>query len=132
MSAAEEWRPVADYEGLYEVSDQGRVRSLDRIDAGGRRRPGRVLTPHTLRHGYLQVTLPGRDHRTLHRLVAAAFVANPDAYPIVRHLDGVKTNNRAENLAWGTYAMNTADAQRHGTIERRRTWRDLDPTAKGS
>lgn len=56
----------------------------------------------------------------VHRLVAQAFIPNPDSFPIVRHIDGHPSNNHAENLAWGTYLENEADKHRHGTWELRR------------
>lgn len=105
----EAWKDVQGYEGLYQVSDQGRVRSLDRIvvDASGKRthKRGCVLRPLVLRHGYHSVALwkDGKMKRpTVHRLVALAFVPNPDHLPEVNHRDGCKDNNAAVNLEWCT------------------------------
>ncbi|SDQ83102.1 NUMOD4 motif-containing protein [Curtobacterium sp. UNCCL20] len=109
----EEWRDIAGARGHYQVSSEGRVRFtgsvLPRYES-----PRHVkLTPYP--DGYLHASIHNRQ-RKVHRLVAEAFHDNPDHHPLVRHLDGDQRNNRASNLAWGTHAMNTADAQRHGTI----------------
>jgi hypothetical protein len=121
----EEWRPVVGFEGRYEVSNLGRVRTLGRA---GVRSNGQ---PHTVRpllrklrpnpDGYLVVGLT-REGRNLllrvHRLVLEAFVGPcPDGHE-TRHLDGVRTNNALPNLAWGTDTENSADKARHGTVQR--------------
>lgn len=97
----ENWKPVAGYEGLYEVSDMGRVRSLV---------TNRVLKPGYNNCGYIQVLLCKSGHRKnalIHRLVANAFVPNPDMKPCVNHLDENKKNNVASNLEWCTYKENS-------------------------
>lgn len=125
----ETWKPAVGWEGLYEVSDAGHVRSVDRIvvdTRGGirnyRGRPivGRVQAAG----GHLTVSLPPphevervrlqRATYYIHRLVAEAFLGPPPfARALVRHLDGDPANNRVENLAWGTYGENLADLHRH-------------------
>lgn len=117
----EEWRPVKDYEGRYEVSNLGRVRSLDhkaeRIINGVHNDidvKGRLLTPRIIRKGYLRVCLSKHDY-LVHRLVANAFVPNPDNLPQVNHIDEDKTNNRADNLEWVTNKENSD----HGTRNER-------------
>ena len=97
----EEWRPVVGYEGLYEVSSYGRVRSLDRFYY--RLHKGKVLSPTKDRYGYLTVTLNcnGKSKTIkIHRLVAQAFIENPDNLPQVNHKDEVKSNNCVDNLEW--------------------------------
>jgi hypothetical protein len=119
----EEWRPVAGFEGAYEVSSLGRVRSLDRwIDFGngrGRNAPGRVLRQSwSGRKGnrYCKVALSrGRGQtRTVHVLVAEAWHGPCPRGYWCRHLNGERTDNRPANLAWGTPAENGADTERHG------------------
>ena len=103
----EEWRPIEGYEGLYEVSNLGRVRSLDRFYY--RLHKGKVLSPTKDRYGYLTVTLNcnGKSKTIkIHRLVAQAFLPNPDNLPQVNHKDEDKTNNNVDNLEWCTAKYN--------------------------
>lgn len=105
----EQWKPIIGYEGYYEVSDLGRVRSIDRI-VGRRHCRGRVrkLTVDNNGH-YLKVQLC-RDGvietKQVHRLVAEAFVVNPNDYPQVNHKDENKRNNTVDNLEWCTHTYN--------------------------
>lgn len=105
-TVAEEWRPVVGYEGLYSVSNLGRVR---RDRAGGRYRAGAIRAIVLNIHGYPQAVLYRENVNktfTVHGLVAAAFIGpRPDGYE-VNHLNGVKTDNRAENLEYATHAQN--------------------------
>lgn len=121
LQSTETWLPIPGYEGLYEASNEGRIRSLPRVvrRADGALVPvaGGILSQKTGRH-YLAVSLcRGGITRTsnVHRLVCAAFygAAQPDL-PVVRHLNGDYLDNRAVNLCWGTYAENTADMMAHG------------------
>lgn len=103
----EEWRPIEGYEGLYEVSNTGRVRSLDMyLKCKGksyRLQKGKVLSPSKNTDGYLQVCLccNGKYKKCLvHRLAAQAFIPNPDNLPEINHLDEDKTNNNVDNLEW--------------------------------
>jgi DNA-binding CsgD family transcriptional regulator len=104
---------VVGWEGLYSVSSDGRVFSV-------RRR--RVLTPGTNpRTGYLCVSLcrDGKSVcRTVHSLVLSAFHPRPSPYHECCHNNGVRTDNRLENLRWGTRAENSADRIAHGTVAR--------------
>ncbi|AER47718.1 NUMOD4 motif-containing HNH endonuclease [Mycolicibacterium goodii] len=120
---AEQWRPVPGWEGHYEVSNRGQVRSVDRTvrTATGalQTRRGRVLTPFVRKHGYPVVGLYGPNKRRtqtdVHLLVLAAFAGlRPDG-SVARHLNGDPSDNTIENLAWGTYTENNDDQVRHGT-----------------
>ena len=99
------WRPIEGYEGLYEVSSYGRVRSLDRYvkSKSYRLHKGKVLSPGKEKVGYLFVNLAyNGKHKTIrvHRLVAQAFLSNPDNLSEVNHKDEDKTNNSVDNLEW--------------------------------
>lgn len=97
------WRDIQGFEGLYQVSDQGKVRGLKR---------GHLLRPNRKRAGYMQVAL-SRDgickFIDVHRLVALTFLPNPEKKPQVNHKNGRKDDNRLCNLEWTTNSEN----QRH-------------------
>lgn len=123
MQSIEEWRPVPDYEGIYEVSDHGNVRSLDRTVTyrSGMVKPigGRIMRPSVNQHGYLQLSL-FKDGVgvtiTVHKLVAKAFLAMPATDGLeVCHGDGNRQHNWASNLRWDTRTGNARDALTHGT-----------------
>ena len=99
----EEWLPIKDYEDLYQVSNYGRVKSLERIDSLGRTVKERILKPINDKDGYQLVQLykdgKGKTFK-IHRLVANAFIDNPNNLPQVNHIDEVKTNNHISNLEW--------------------------------
>ena len=113
MVNSEIWKPIVGYEGLYEVSNKGRVRSLPRIthyDAGyEKRNNGKILTPSKASKyktcDYYRVSLSkGNKAKSVpvHRLVAEHFVQKKDGCNFVNHIDGNKHNNAAENLEWVT------------------------------
>lgn len=111
----EEWRPVVGYEGLYEVSNFGNVRSLDRLvkSKGESKRlaPSKVLKQHTDKDGYRRVGLHYEDKQItvgVHRLVAQAFIDNLENLPAIDHIDGVRDNNFVGNLRWCSIMQNNS------------------------
>lgn len=128
--AKELWRPVVGYEGRYEVSNKGEVRSVARWVAcrGGRRiSEGVILSKRVSVGHYWSVSLyrgSVMEKCLVHRLVAAAFIPGNGA--VVRHLDGDGFNNAVDNLAWGSHADNEADKLRHG----RRPMGEAHPNSK--
>lgn len=110
---SEVWKPIKGYEGIYEVSNLGRVRSLPRMltDSKGRRHPVpmKILREHD-RKGYVGYRLcngPATAEFSAHRLVAMAFIPNPDNLPVVNHRDENPRNNHVDNLEWCTIQYNT-------------------------
>lgn len=108
----EEWKDIQGYEGLYQVSNQGRVRSLDRkmkCSDSTRFYKGKILKPSLNAQGYLFIYLSNKgitkEYR-INRLVAEAFLPNPNNYPVVNHIDKNRTNNKVDNLEWCTIEYN--------------------------
>lgn len=100
----EKWLPISNYEGLYEVSNHGRIKGL---------KTGRILKYNLLKAGYMSVALSKNGkvkRRTVHTIVAEAFVPNPNNLPVVDHKDDDKLNNLASNLQWVTKQYNTGKA----------------------
>lgn len=124
----ERWRPIPGFEGLYEVSDHGRVRSVDRVHSYDRTcrdgrtvtvertHKGRLLRPGTVTSGHQLVVLGRGNSRLVHALVLTAFVGpRPDGHDSC-HIDGDPAHNHLTNLRWGTRSENMQDAIRHGTF----------------
>lgn len=128
----ESWRAIKDHPG-YEVSDLGRVRSVrrrvvERNTGHAHWFRGRVLKPSSVK-GYMQVALcsgGSEKKRYVHQLVCEAFNGERPEGLETRHLDGDKTNNTPQNLAWGTTQENAKDRARHGTTRRGpRDWDEI-------
>lgn len=102
------WKNIVGYEGLYQVSNFGRVKSLPRNTPAGMR-GGKILNIEKSKNGYLRVNLwkNGKaKHFLVHRLVAEAFIPNPDNLPCVNHKNKQRDFNFVENLEWCTYEYN--------------------------
>lgn len=103
------WKDILGHEGSYQVSNLGRVRSLDRECWNGHVffvKKGRVLKQKLSTSGYMRVCIGRNNDEYVHRLVAAAFHPNPDNLPQVNHKDENKLNNNANNLEWCTPLYN--------------------------
>lgn len=108
----ETWKPIADYVGLYEVSNKGRVRNL---------KTGRILKPGNNGRGYLFVGLYKNGavkYHYLHRLVALTFIPNPNKLPEVNHKDEIRTNNKLDNLEWISHRDNSNYGKRNERVSK--------------
>lgn len=118
------WKAIPGWEGFYEVSSAGNVRSIDRVVQpllGGppQKRKGQDLKLGKRRNGYLYVSLRNGEtgmsrSSDVHRLVALAFLANPEGKPNVNHLDNSRDNNAVENLEWCTQQENLQHMRQQG------------------
>lgn len=124
----EQWRDIDGFEGMYQVSDQGRVRSVERtikMKRNGKEYDmhlrGKILSLTHTRGGYMSVQI-FKDSKyytyKVHRLVAIAFLPNPDSLPEINHIDGNKTNNVSNNLEWCTKSHNIRHAFNSGLIDK--------------
>lgn len=117
----EEWKPVPEHDGIYEVSNHGRARSLPRILANYRgqkfRREGRILTPRKMKSGHIFYGFWHKNNQTCwlaHRLVLTVFVGPCPEGMEGCHNDGDPSNNHVSNLRWDTRRSNILDAIKHG------------------
>lgn len=122
------WKDIAGYEGLYQVSNLGRIKSLERQIFMQRHdgmefwytRKERIRIPFD-NQGYWNICLNKDKAETtyqVHRLVAETFIANPGNKPCVNHIDGDKKNNKVENLEWVTYSENAKHAVKIGLVDK--------------
>lgn len=123
MHGMEVWKTIPGYDGAYEASSLGRIRSLPRTVSHlqtGRRLPGGILKPRlNKRTGYPSVNLAAENARrtyTVHALVAAAFFGPRPLGMEVAHCDGNKLNPSADNLRYATCEDNASDKRKHGTL----------------
>lgn len=111
------WKDIEEFRGKYQVSNIGRIRSLDRLNIyknGSKRiEKGKILSLSHNKLGYIQVLLHKenkRYSRRVHRLVAQAFISNPNNYNEINHIDGNKENNKTDNLQWCNRTQNVRHA----------------------
>ena len=122
MNQNEIWKVVVGYEGIYEVSSLGRIRSLDRIKIGSRHNSklkGKLLSLRVVNHGYRAVILQNNNLKknlAVHRIVAEAFIANPEGKKEVNHINLIKDDNRVKNLEWCTRSENMIHAGKNGKL----------------
>lgn len=137
----EEWRTVPEWD-LYEISNMGRLKSKDRLirnNGGKYLRKETMLKPVPDKHGYLTFRLSQDNKKKsakIHRLVAMAFIPNPENKPCVNHIDNDPSNNRVDNLEWCTMQENTDWMIKQGRFKRTQQWLDRlhksqEPTYKG-
>lgn len=116
------WKDVVGFEGYYQVSNLGRVKGLDRVVKYRHRTlsvKGRIIVPNfSSRYVSVTMSMAGtkRKQKTIHRMVAIAFVQNPENKKEVNHIDGDRSNNRSENLEWCTAKENIAHAFNKGLM----------------
>ena len=118
------WKDIKGYEGKYQVSNLGRVKSLYLINRQAKIPREKILKAGHNLQGYPHIHLC-KDNKTsksifVHRLVAETFIPNPNNYPVVNHINGIKTDNRVENLEWCTQQYNIQQSYKNG--QQKPTW----------
>lgn len=115
------WRDVVGYEGIYLISSIGMLKGIDRVikmkDGRSFFRKGRNITVRKTNFGYYDTRLcknGGKKSVFLHRIIAEAFIPNPDNLPMINHINGIKTDNRIENLEWVSASGNSKHAYDNG------------------
>lgn len=123
------WKPIKGFEGIYEISNLGNLRSCDRmvkhyIEGFTRKYKGQSKKSRLGKDGYLRCTLKNDGkiyHCRLHRLVAEAFIDKNDSFEVVNHINGNKIDNRVANLEWCTISENTIHAVKNRLIKTKLT-----------
>lgn len=132
MKNKEIWKDIPGYEGLYQASRSGKIRSMSRrLDyrTGSRMIDGRILRPALSKEGYLRVCLcrEGEEKNgKVHRLICLTFLPNPENKPHVNHKDGNKLNNHVDNLEWCTASYNQRHAFAKGLAKPNYSGRKID------
>ena len=123
------WKDIPEYEGLYQASNLGKIKSLKRITKKEYRNnrivKERIMKGTKNQDGYLKVHFKNKEKNIdkglfIHRLVAKAFIPNPDNLPQINHIDGNKLNNKVENLEWCTNLYNQQHAWKNGLHKAKR------------
>ena len=116
------WKDIPNYDGLYQVSNLGVVKSLTYCNQYGRIKKEKLLKQNIIKSGYCVVSITNKKRKTMpiHRLVAQTFITNPNNLPQVNHKDGNKQNNRVDNLEWCTNEYNMQHAKQNGLLEKRK------------
>lgn len=111
------WKDIKNYEGFYQCSNLGNIRSLDRIifehTGKSQTRKGTIIKQKQNKNGYLQFALNKDSKRKMvytHQIIAATFLENPNCLPVINHIDGNKLNNNINNLEYTDYAENNQHA----------------------
>lgn len=124
MQTQEIWKDIIGFEGLYQISNHGRIKSLERTVM---RKDGFATTvkesikfPSIMNTGYYMITLYKNNiakYCTMHRLLAIHFIPNPENKPYINHIDGSRDNNSLKNLEWCTQSENMQHAMRSGVMK---------------
>ena len=133
MELKEIWKPVKDYEELYQISNLGRIKSLPKFHRTSKNYSSigywtkeKILKTRINTHGYEMATLCKNYkifNASVHRLIAIAFIPNPENKPIINHKNGNKIDNRVENLEWVTYSENNNHAYETGLHDSKKNGR---------
>lgn len=128
------WKDIKDFEGMYQVSNLGRVRSVDRFDSIGRLHKSDIKAIRDNGKGYKTVQMY-KDNKPkigyIHRLVATAFIDNPDNKPEVHHIDSDRSNNKSENLQWVTSKENNNFPEHIKSMKKNPNWLKNSRSAMG-
>lgn len=123
MTLNEVWKDIPNYEGIYQISNYGNVKSLKRNTYNQYGKKDKILKPILQNDDYYAVNLSYKNkvkRLRINRLVADAFIPNPNNYNCVNHIDGNKHNNNVNNLEWCTFKENTQHALKNGLIKRKK------------